>query len=96
MVKYGFLLVLLISSCATHTDTRVAYLQKNSLNTSVESPLLSVTQKTRVTPPVLVRPAQAMLPLAYYHTSRNDVTLSMVSFDDRVHQLRVADQQNDE
>jgi len=37
---------------------------------------------------------QAPIPLAYHHTSRNGIILSLVSFDDRDFQLQVADQLN--
>jgi uncharacterized protein YigE (DUF2233 family) len=35
---------------------------------------------------------QERRPLAYHHTSRNGIVLTLVSFDDRQHQLQVADQ----
>ncbi len=44
------------------------------------------------TTPVL--PPQRKLPLSYQQRHRNGITLSMVSYDDRELQLRVADQQN--
>ena len=43
---------------------------------------------------VKILPPQHRIALSYHHTSLNGVILSMVSFDDREHQLRVADQQN--
>lgn len=45
-------------------------------------------------PVVKLVPPQHRITPAYHHTSRNGVILSMVSFDDRQHQLRVADQPN--
>lgn len=39
-------------------------------------------------------PPPRFLTLAYHHTSSNGVKLSLVSFDDRHHRLRVADQPN--
>ncbi|MBT8044679.1 MAG: phosphodiester glycosidase family protein, partial [Verrucomicrobiae bacterium] len=38
------------------------------------------------------RGSQKIIPLAYHRTTRGGVTLSLVTFDDREHQLRVADQ----
>lgn len=92
MVKSGLLLVLLLGACAPGTDTRV----KTPIippETQSPRPQLTVKPPIKEESPALVRPSQALIPLTYHHTSRHGVTLSMVSFDDRVHQLRVADQQ---
>lgn len=45
-----------------------------------------------LTPEPSPRPPQERLPLAYHRSSRHGVTLALVSYDDRDHQLRVADQ----
>jgi len=45
-------------------------------------------------PPVVIAPVQSRLPISYRQTTSAGVTLSMVVYDDRDHQLRVADQPN--
>lgn len=39
-------------------------------------------------------PSQKLSPLAYHQTTHNGIIISTVSYDDRAHQLRIADQPN--
>lgn len=55
---------------------------------------LSIPKETTSPSPAPPRPIQPKCPLAYHHTSRNGIVLSLVSFDDRDFQLQVADQTN--
>lgn len=52
-----------------------------------------ITKSDPIVPGASKPSLQRIIPLTYHRTSRHGVTLSMVSFDSREHQLRVADQQ---
>ena len=90
---------LILCACAISSCTAIPKLP--DLSDLPERPSSSV----KITPPKPEAPAllppelaplplQVKLPLAYHHTSRRGVTMSLVSFDNRDHQLRVADQPN--
>jgi len=57
-------------------------------NPSLRPPSLTPSPVVKIVSP------QPRIALSYHHTSQNGVILSMVSFDDRQHQLRIADQPN--
>jgi len=63
-------------------------IQKQNTQAISGQPITPRRQTPHTTPP------QATIPLAYHHTSRNGIILSLVSFDDRDFQLQVADQLN--
>jgi len=91
---------LAVIGCANRSNTRVSpELDRPLINppqiTKGANPSLRRSEQPSLTSPVveIVSP-QSRIALAYHRTSRNGVALSMVSFDDRKHQLRVADQQN--
>lgn len=88
-MRYAILMICAISSCTPSTPV--------SVTTEKPVPNIKLTQPhpeslVYQSPPPL--PEQPNLPLAYHHTSRSGVIMSLVSFDDRTFQLRVADQPN--
>lgn len=89
MNRLPFLLALILTACSNKpildtpihpTNTQVAVIEDENV-----APVSQIIPPSQPQPP---------LPLAYHHTSRNGITLSLVSFDDRQFQLVVADQKN--
>lgn len=99
MIRLLFIFILALSACSSF---------QQASQSAVEAPVLATTDapsthaegvKTKPSPSA-PRPAapssptQKRIPLTYHHTSRNGIVLSLVSFDDRVFQLQIADQTN--
>lgn len=89
---------LLIAACSQVSRTAPPQPEPSPIAPRVAAaPVPQVTAPAVAAPPAPVVPpvsTQSHLGLAYHQSSSNGVTLSMVSFDNRSHQLRVADQQN--
>jgi uncharacterized protein YigE (DUF2233 family) len=80
-------------------STNLTNLTKDKIPPQSLPPLQGTATKSSDQPPSSITPpiplaTQKKAPLAYYHTSRNGIVLSLVSFDDRDYQLQVADQAN--
>ncbi|MBK1854573.1 phosphodiester glycosidase family protein [Verrucomicrobiaceae bacterium 5K15] len=89
--------LLLISACSQVQPPATVPPQMIAPASAAPSAALpSTTSKPAIVAPVSPPPAptQSRLPLAYHRSSSNGVTLSLVSFDNRRQQLRVADQPN--
>ena len=105
MYRYLLLLAsLALVSCSHFQETRKAapYLHptpvrtpSDPINTSPPAVVKKTAPQPKLPlPPVIAPSTQKRTPLAYQQTTRNGITLSAVSYDDRAHQLRVADQPN--
>ena len=91
MNRLLFLCALMLTACSNQ--------QPSQLNTPITQPNTAASViEDEDTAPISQTPApsppQKLLPLAYHHTSRNGIVMSLVSFDDRQFQLQVADQKN--
>ena len=84
---------LTVIGCANRSNTHVTPAPDRPLTNPPQ--ITEGAEKPILAPSVVkIVPPQNKIALAHHRTSRNGVILSMVSFDGRKHQLRVADQQN--
>jgi uncharacterized protein YigE (DUF2233 family) len=84
---------LTVIGCANRSNTHVTPAPDRPLTNPPQ--ITEGAEKPILAPSVVkIVPPQKKIALAHHRTSRNGVILSMVSFDGRKHQLRVADQQN--
>jgi len=95
MIRLLFIFTLIVSSCAHQQSPPLKNSRATTNTQTAQAPAtpanpipLPPATKTIPTP----KSPQAKAPLAYHHTSRSGIILSLVSFDDRDFQLQVADQ----
>jgi len=89
MNRLLFLFALVLSACSHQPPS----------DTPITRPITEVTLTgdegaSPISQTIPLSPPQEILPLAYHHTSRDGIVMSLVSFDDRRFQLQVADQKN--
>jgi uncharacterized protein YigE (DUF2233 family) len=91
MNRLLFLSALILAACSNQPPSK-SNTPLTGTNTDVT---VMVDEDTApVSQTISPSPRQEILPLAYHHTSRNGIVMSLVSFDDRQFQLQVADQKN--
>ena len=100
MIRLLALFTLAISACSSQR-TPQASISPQNLATPLSHPqAVYANPETAITKLPTTQtlkpkhPTQVKIPLAYHHTSRNGIIMSLVSFDDRDFQLQVADQAN--
>jgi len=101
MIRFLLPALLAISACSHQADNAIPLQTPLSTNENhPQNPRRSQQIPEKITPPPITQnpttsiplPTQGKAKLAYHHTSRNGIVLSLVSFDDRDYQLQVADQ----
>ena len=93
---------LTLAGCSPHPETRVAPPVSNPPPSQTVAKIIKpIPQTTKSIPPAPQPPephnltkSRPVAPLAYQQAKRNGTTFSIVAYDDRRHQVRVADQPN--